>query len=474
MGIVRIPFNKDCFITSESISGNSGRDQVVNVAGKYVELTQEKFISRILGSIDTSSTSDLVTKINDGYIPDPNTNTTVTAYLKMFNTLHSERKAVGFNINVFPLTSDWDEGTGIGFNESNDLLSTGYANYIYRKPSLLWSNSGGDYKVDSNSSSQYFSSGDENLNVNVTNIIKVWLNSTSSNYGFIIKMGDFEESLTGTTSASLDYYRKSFFARETNFLKWPRVEFVWNDRIIDYKSIAPFGTSSYLYFYNISNGTYKDLSGTGAFPGHVVIEGITSNSSTSWSSVSSSLSSVTASRISTGIYRMLINELPYSIYSTYSKFRDNWTITSSISSVLSSLTSFITTISPINNSFDNVDYSKLTVNFLNFQNEYLKENKITFRIFIKDLSYSYQTLTASSTSFSNLIIEDGYWRILTDKDEIDIDWQSLSFDKNGNFFVLDMNNFIRNTNYKIDLKLNYKNQNLFFDGKEISAVFRVI
>ena len=73
-----------------------------------------------------------------------------------------------------------------------------------------------------------------------------------------------------------------------------------------------------------------------------------------------------------------------------------------------------------------------------------------------------------------MIIENGFYRVSTIKDYVDIDWQPLNFEKNGNWFTINMNNLIRNENYKIDFKLKIKNQELFFDGNNISTIFRVV
>lgn len=472
MGIYRIPLIKDNFITEESISGNGGADPVLNVAAKYVSISGGKFLSRIIGQFDFSSTSDVIASISAGYLPDPNIDSTVTAKLVMFNTPHNEQRAINFNLNVHPLTNSWDEGRGTGYDEGNNLITTGFSNYVYRKASTPWTLSGGDFIIDSNSATQLFEES-ENLNVDITSIVKKWISGISANNGFIVKMGSNEESKTGSTFASDDYFRKSFFGRQTFTLQWPRLQFEWNDQIKDYRNILSFGNTGNLYFYSILNNDYYDLTGTGNFPGKVTIQGITSNSSTAWADVDITLSSLTASRIRKGLYKVQLPTIPFSLYPTYTSYRDNWVITSSISSVLSSSTGNITLLNPFGSTL-NAGHSNISIHVLNFKNEYLKENRINFKVFIKDLSQTLQTLTASSTAFSNVIIENGFYRISTTKDYVDIDWQPLNFEKDGNWFILDMNNLTRNQQYKIDFKLKIKDQDLYFDGNDISTIFRIV
>jgi len=473
MGIYRIPLSGDTFITQEYLSGNAGKDPVLDVGVKYTIIDDSRYIQRILGIIDLSNNSDLQAKINDSSIPNPVVDSTVTAMLKMFNVVRGQTQAKSFSLDVFPLTSEWNEGSGYGFNDDNALYITGYANYVSRKSGLNWTVSGGDYLIDSNSATQSFDTGSEDLSVDITNMLKNWLSGASANYGFLIKMKDIYEG--PSYSASVDQYRKSFFGKETRLMKWPRVELTWNDQIKDYRNIFNIGGSGYLYFYNIINGAYVDLANNGDFPGSVAIEGVTSTTSNSWVTVSSNLTSLVGTRVKRGIYRVTIPHLPYVLWNTYKLFRDKWTITSEVSFISSSAVSNINVISPFAfNTYTDVYYNDYKLNLRNFSNEYEKGAKLIIRLFLKDLSKTYQTLTASSSAFISEVTDNGYYRILTDKEEIDIDWQPLDFDKNGNFFTLDTANLTKDYNYKIDFKLNIKGQILYFDGDNISSNFRVI
>ena len=374
MGIYRLSLSSDTWITSESLSGNGGADHVLNIAAKYVINDDKKYLSRILGRADFSSNSDIMKKINSGIVPNPVTDSTVTAKLIMFDCLHSEPQAYSFNTNVFRVTSDWDEGRGIGFNEGNDLLMTGFANYMYSRPNTFWSTSGGDYVVNTTSAAQTFDYGNENLDVDITEMVKGWISNTYPNYGFIVKMSDQDEIRTGSSTSSLNTYRKSFFSRETDFLKWPRIEFLWNDQIKDNRNSFKIGSSGCLYFYNIVNGAFWDLDSTNRFPGYVVIEGATSVNSNAWSSISSSLLSLTALRAKKGVYKITIPELPYSLYSTYTKFRDKWVLTSSISSVITGYSQSFNVSSIFDNTFDYIENSKIIVS-TNINSEYQKGTK---------------------------------------------------------------------------------------------------
>jgi hypothetical protein len=467
LGFYRIPFSKDTFITEYSISGNGGRDVVLDVRASVDETDGLKYLSRILAAIDTSTTSTVRSLINSGYIPDINT---ITATLKMFNVLHGERRAESFNLDIFPLTASWDEGTGVGYNEENDLLTTGFANYRFRAAETPWVVSGGAWSSTGNvTATQYFEES-EDLSVDITNLFLGWINNTVTNHGFIIKMGNAEESKTGSSSGLNAYNRKSFFGRETNSLKWPRIELNWDNQQRDFRQIFTAGSSAYLYYYNIINGVFVDLSSTGSFPGTVSIEAATALTSTTWNLVDS-LSSISAARIETGIYRTYIPSISYSAYAANVKFRDKWILTGSISSVLSAITGSINVISPLNRGFTQNDYNNISITLTNLNDEYLKGGKYNIRMYIVDYSSVPQTLTASATSFTNVISQNAQWRVMTTYNELDMDWQPMNFDSNGNWFIFDTNNYTRNKNYKIDIKFTYKNQDFYFDGNKNGTTF---
>jgi hypothetical protein len=465
MSFKRYTLTKNTTISTLGISGNSGASPILNIGGQYDSNKNKKYLYRILATIDTNSiSSDII----NGKIVDITTDSSSSAQLKMFNVLIGEENAYEFNINIFPLTGKpFSEGRG---NKIDTFTQVGYANWLNASSTGTWSISGGDYIIDSNSASQYFETGYENLTANIKSMINNWLNGSSANYGLILKMDDTAELLTGSTTTNNQYYRKSLFSRHTNYQsKYPYVEIYWNGEIRDFRSLITLGNSANLYFYNIVNGVLTDIDSIATkFPGSVTISGATAGiTSTTFSSITASLS---ASREKKGIYKINFT-LPVSA-NVYNYFKDVWTITSSMSSLSSSVEQIFLKNSAVgaNNSLNVTD---IDIKLRDFKDDLYKNQIIYQRLYIKSNSQNNLIpLTASVTALNSLIAEDGYYKILINKtNEIYVDWQKLEFDSFGNFFIIDTDNYAKNVDYKIILKLNYMGQTFV---KEFNKTFKII
>lgn len=465
MSFKRYSLDKDTSISTLGVSGNSGASNILVVGGEYSQDKNKKYLYRILTFIDTNSiTSDI---INNKTV-DITTNASASAYLKLSNVLLDVPNAYEFTILTHPLTRLWSEGRG---NREDTFTQVGYASWLNASSTAAWTLSGGDYVVDSNSSSQYFYTGYENLSANIKSILNNWLTGVSANNGLIIKMDDTAETITGSTSTNTQYFKKAFYSRNTNYItKSPYVEIIWDGEIRDYRNIFSFGNSGNLYFYNIVNGVLADIDSiTTKFPGHVTISGATAGvTSTTFSSITSSIS---ASRQEKGIYKVTFS-LPLTS-NVYNYFKDVWTITSSSSSISSSVEQVFTALSPINAN-SNFNITDVIVKLKDLKTQINKDETIYQRLFIKNnLPNILPVLTASITSVSSIIVEDGYYKILVDStNEIYVDWQKLEFDKFNNFIKIDGSNFPRNIRFRIILKLNYLNQSFIIDKKE--NIFEII
>ena len=135
-------------------------------------------------------------------------------YLKLFNCPHGETNPIHFSLDVHPLSSSWQEGTGL---DMNSYIDEGSSNWIKRDDNTNWATEGGD--ILQVTSSQYFDKGTENLEVNVTSIVNSWLSGNYSNNGFILKLASEYEN-----SNLQSFYTKKFFSRSSEyFVKRPEL-----------------------------------------------------------------------------------------------------------------------------------------------------------------------------------------------------------------------------------------------------------
>ena len=471
MSIYRIPIVADNVISTYSINpsitglGNAGASQILNLYSWYNDKTNKKYLAHIIAKANITALTDA---INSNIAQSPVTDSTVTCNLKFFNINHANTQAFDFTAEVYPLTRSWTEGRG---TRIDSMSITGISNWLSASNTAMWTTNGGDFKIDSSSATQYFDSGYENFNVNIRTMLVNWLNGSSANNGFLIKMDGIAESTTGSGTANTQWYRKSFHGRTTNFQNFaPYIQLEWDDVITDKRNIMTFGISGKMYFYNVVNGVFSDIDSITAsyFPGTVAISGATANTASAFKQIFSGLS---AARVKTGVYSTSFTPSPTA--STYSFFKDTWSITSAASAATSAISMYHTILNPItaSNYSNNNDFDLTIVNW----NPILQKNNIiTKQIFVKQKttdiiplvqSESNSISSIAASTISSFITTDSYYRILVDPlGVVDVDWQKISYDSNSNFFVLNTDNFSRNIKYNIEFKLNVKGQTLLFNS----------
>lgn len=456
MSVRRAYANKDSWLNERSLTSNFGSSPILEVWNIFnTAITRKEFARTIVRFNLSAITGD----ISAGNLPDPRTDTTVSAYLYAFNVKHGDEQAKSFNINVHPLSQEWSEGTGL---DNDEMTQTGYCNAVSADSTNPWVTTGGEYTVNSNSATQSFDHGEEDLKVNVTNMFNDWLNGVTGNFGVILKMTDAEEIKTGSTSANSTFYKK-FYSRETNTRKSPYIQLEWDGSIKDDRSAISFNSSGTLWFYNIVNGQLQDLNATADFPGNITLSGL---SGTSYSGITTDL---TAERHEKGIYKCNITSLPLTA-NNYSAFKDNWFLSASPTA---NYTFVFTAINPASG-FDDYVTSQYRITFQNIRRDYEKGDKPRIRIHIKDDSITYTALTAASTAVSNFTCTDGTIEIRESAtDDVEIPAYNLSYDENGNFFEFDTDDLYTGVLYYPVIKLKLRGETYYLaDPKRYT--FRVI
>lgn len=455
--IARAFCDRDTTIFEKSITANAGGSPILQLSNIYNGIKLTKQFERVLIRFGLSSlTGNIVTTKK---YPDPRTDSTVTAYLYMFNAPHGDAQAKSFDLEVYPITQDWSEGDGLDLDE---LTQTGYANAVSAQSTVAWTTSGGTWQRDANSATQNFDTGEENLKVNITNLFKEWLDGNTANFGVLVKMTDLQEARTGSTSAtSIDY--KKFYGRATNTRKQPYIQLEWDGAVKDDRNFVPFNSTANLFFFNIQNGQLTDLDGTSAFPGNITLSGLSAGTAGATGSVSAASwtalhTTLTAARHEKGVYKINFT-MPLS-GNNYTQFKDRWYLSASPTA---NYTFDFTSIDPTSG-YDNFVTSKYRVALKNLRTLYERGTVSRVRMNIKDDSLILTALTAGSTAVNNFIVTDGTVEIRElEADTIEIPAVKLSYDKNGNFFDLDTNNLYWGVAYKPVFKLNVRGETFYYD-----------
>ena len=225
MAVYRINPEKDTTIWSEptlaGLYGNAGKDEIVELGG-YPDLNLVGRTKRILTQY---SIADIQSTINTKVTGD------FSASLHMYLANASEIPT-SFTIYSYFISQSWSNGTG----KLDDIpVNRTGTTWKYRDAqNNLWDTLGGDYITEKSgslsgsllniSSSQTFGIySDHDINLNVTDQVKLFYSESVTNYGLLLKLDDTFENNT-TQSLSLKY-----FSVDSNTIFPPYLEFKWDD-----------------------------------------------------------------------------------------------------------------------------------------------------------------------------------------------------------------------------------------------------
>lgn len=291
--------------------------------------TYDKQVSRFIFDVDLTSLQD---KISKGLI---NPNRIVKHILHMTNTISYAPQYIGkksytenidrassFELDVYNIKQDWDEGSGYDFIYNDTTLSSSAAqavNWYSAKTTTLW-NTAGAYEsgVSEIIGSQRFEVGNENLNIDVTNYINQRLFGTGYTgtsaysgvtYGLGIKFTDVYEQIETE-------FRKAvaFHAKKTNTFYEPYIETIIDDLITDDRNYFYMDKDNDLYLYMNIGGVNQNA----------VVNQVNIYDQNDVLVLSIPGSSVI--NVSKGIYKITLN-IDSELYPDAVLFRDEWLLT---------------------------------------------------------------------------------------------------------------------------------------------------
>jgi hypothetical protein len=272
MSILRIyPTKSNCIASGAYQAFNSGQNEVTELwyggGGTDTAPQKRNSISRFIIDFDFT---DLQNKLSDFSINPSG----ITSYrLKMKNAIPRDRvlepefeydrlnKAISasFDLICFPINKSWDEGRGhdlfkdffVVQQKGNPIIS-GYSNWNFATSTTAWDAPGvyidptGSTAV-TNYSTQHFDIGDEDIDMDITNIVNNILSGGSINYGIGVSYRRDYELLSTNTR-----YVASFFTEKTNTSYKPYIEVSYNQVIKDDRHQVTNNRTSRLFLYTFS------------------------------------------------------------------------------------------------------------------------------------------------------------------------------------------------------------------------------
>jgi hypothetical protein len=226
----------DASIYLQQPEQNSGRDEILEVGKLYYGSSKEIARSLIKFNIASISSS----------ISDENISGSWQAYINL-KASNSEEIPLEYTIYANAISQSWSMGTGTKFdNITSDGVSWKYRNGIdtwqdnviggtavFTPGTTGSANAEGGTWYTGSEASQSYSYESDDVRMDVTNLIKLWMSGSVPNNGFIIHHGLTNEQNT------LDYGVLKFFSKETGTIYEPKLEIVWDNTIFTTGSLQP-------------------------------------------------------------------------------------------------------------------------------------------------------------------------------------------------------------------------------------------
>jgi len=226
-------------------------------------------------------------------------------------------RATSFQLDLFTVVEDWDEGGGYTFQYDDDNLvnlPASASNWYFRKTNVPWSVAGAYVSGATGTTgmtgtsviigSQVFEKGNEALSIDVTDYVNQILYSGLTDNGLGLKMIDGLEALDTIRRRAVAFHLKN-----TNTAFDPYIETIIDDGIADDRNYFFMDKDNDLYLYSnkgdvmISGVTIYDYEGE-------VFEVIPASGVT---------------RVRKGVYKITVN-IPSDTYPDAVLFKDVWTL----------------------------------------------------------------------------------------------------------------------------------------------------
>jgi hypothetical protein len=248
MAIYKLFPEKDSTLYSQFPSQNTGLDSIIEASTYYIPTETEA--SRFLIKFAQSEIEDVINNKISGSVTDA-TGSLLTESRAFESNLrcfiaHVDGLNLDTTLEVYPVAGEWNMGTG---HKSDIPRTENGCSWRFRlsSGSGAWPTSGfgsnitgsspddkpgggnwyygtiGGLDVESEQVLSY--SSDKDINVNVTNAVRLFNSGTLDNEGFIVKQSDATEFTAEKSSAANIQY----FSIDTNTIYPPQLEFKWRD-----------------------------------------------------------------------------------------------------------------------------------------------------------------------------------------------------------------------------------------------------
>jgi len=213
---------------------NAGRDEILEIGKLYYGSSKD--IARTFIKFDVSNVE---------------TGSEWKAYLNL-KSANSEEIPLQYTVYANAVSQSWTMGTGTKFdNVTSDGISWKYRNgvdswqdnviagtAVFTPGTTGSANAEGGTWYTGSEASQSFDNTPDDIRMDVSGIINLWLSGSLPNNGFVVHHSLEVENDT------LDYGLLKFFSKETNTIYEPKLEIVWDDSSFNTGSLQPITGSN--------------------------------------------------------------------------------------------------------------------------------------------------------------------------------------------------------------------------------------
>jgi hypothetical protein len=463
MSIFRIYPSKSNTIAGSTFSSlNSGQNAVTDLwyggGGTDTAPDKRNSVSRFMINFDLSSLQQKISnkEINDSLI---------TSYkLKLKNSkprdlvleddyeydILFKKIATSFDLICFPVNKYWEEGRGYDLTKEIYIVKqkgnaqySGVSNWNYATSTITWDQPGiftNPTASTSFNSTQHFDKGDEDIDMDITDIVRDWLSGGSENYGLAIAYRRDYELLSTNTR-----YICSFFTEKTNTAFKPYIEVSYNQVIQDDRKQITNNRPSNLFLYTFSGHNFVNI---------INISAVTVDIKKGATTVYSGL---IPSQLSTGVYYINVWMSAATIGEKYTDVWNNISFSNydnqNIEQTFQIQKNYFTSVKPSINEYVLETYG-IEQGMTVFQNEKLRvycDLRVSFSIQKPSTPYSLQ-----------------YRLIMNNQTEI-IPWtevnQAVIDDCKTNYFDIDASWLLHNQTYQINFKISEMGTNRIMPEK---------
>lgn len=226
--------------------------KISSASAEFIDTFNTRFLIDFGSQIDT-----LRSEISAGRIPSLDT---ASVYMSITST-ESNDLIQQYTLEAYPVSESWSNGNG-QFDDQPETRNG--ASWYYRNGSdtaLYWNTGSGHSSGQTSATnigggtwitgstyeaSQSFNNQIPDIRMDVTDIVKHWVDEDITNNGFIVKRSLTDE-LSGEILGDI-----KFFSRETNTIYVPRLEVAWNDASFSNTASSEISSETYVpYIKNI-------------------------------------------------------------------------------------------------------------------------------------------------------------------------------------------------------------------------------